>query len=318
MNGASNTLLENLPLVSKRYGFPTRRLPQDVQEPVLTMIYAFRVLDCIEEYVEKEFQKKVFDALFAALNNYENPELVKDMIPTANLDIQHRTAVLMIPKTIEAFLGMDTSLQQAILEQGKIMRKGMEKDWDILTMDDQNEYCDAVASTVGDGLTNIFNITGHIDDKTHEKLMQKSHDFGRALQKMNIIKDIRKDISNGQYFWPRELFPKNVAKDDIFNPFHKEYFISAKKELLKDAKVYLNLAMGYIKDVPKKETGIRKFLSMPLFYYSSVHKVATEYNALVRWPINIPKSQLLPQMAKLCLYKSSNRLLEKIYKKIIE
>ncbi|KAJ1306460.1 hypothetical protein OPQ81_007463 [Rhizoctonia solani] len=66
-------------------------------------------------------------------------------------------------------------------------------------------YCHYVAGLVGEGLSRLFAASGKEVTWLGEQLTL-SNSMGLLLQKTNILRDLREDVDQGRYFWPREFW----------------------------------------------------------------------------------------------------------------
>jgi len=74
----------------------------------------------------------------------------------------------------------------------------------IETIEDFDLYCHYVAGLVGEGLSRLFSATGKESPMLAKELVL-SNSMGLLLQKVNILRDIREDIDDARYFWPRSI-----------------------------------------------------------------------------------------------------------------
>jgi len=72
-------------------------------------------------------------------------------------------------------------------------------------------YCHYVAGLVGEGLSRLFAATDKEKPFIANELVL-SNSMGLLLQKVNILRDIREDIDEGRYFWPRSIWEKHGFK----------------------------------------------------------------------------------------------------------
>ncbi|CDO70138.1 hypothetical protein BN946_scf184783.g22 [Trametes cinnabarina] len=79
----------------------------------------------------------------------------------------------------------------------------------VETVDEYNLYCHYVAGLVGEGLTRLWSASGKEADWLGEQL-ELSNAMGTMLQKTNIIRDFREDADERRFFWPREIWGRDV------------------------------------------------------------------------------------------------------------
>ncbi|KAG9125455.1 bifunctional farnesyl-diphosphate farnesyltransferase/squalene synthase [Ceratobasidium sp. 392] len=85
-------------------------------------------------------------------------------------------------------------------------------------------YCHYVAGLVGEGLSRLFAASGKEVPWLGEQLTL-SNSIGLLLQKTNILRDIREDVDQEHYFWPRELWGVyKPASEKTRPPGKGEYF----------------------------------------------------------------------------------------------
>lgn len=94
-------------------------------------------------------------------------------------------------------------------------------------IDAYNLYCHSVAGLVGEGLTGIFVGAGYEKDDLEDpgnfqwafcgegNRLGLANSMGIFLQKTNIIRDYLEDYVDGRAFWPREVWTKHAAIDDL-------------------------------------------------------------------------------------------------------
>jgi farnesyl-diphosphate farnesyltransferase len=75
----------------------------------------------------------------------------------------------------------------------------------LQTITEYDLYCHYVAGLVGEGLSRLFAASGKEVPWLGEQLTL-ANSMGLLLQKTNILRDIREDVDQGRYFWPRELW----------------------------------------------------------------------------------------------------------------
>ena len=73
------------------------------------------------------------------------------------------------------------------------------------TISEYDLYCHYVAGLVGEGLSRLFSASGKESPYITTQL-ELSNSMGLLLQKTNIIRDIREDVDQERFFWPREIW----------------------------------------------------------------------------------------------------------------
>lgn len=135
-----------------------------------------------------------------------------------------------------------------VVESTAIMASGMgdwvDKDWQIQSEADLDQYTYTVAGLVGVMLTDIWKwYDGTEADK------ELGIGFGRGLQAVNILRNYKEDAERGVSF-----FPDSYSLDDMFDYAHKnlsradEYVASIETETIVNfCQIPLSLAHGTLK-----------------------------------------------------------------------
>ncbi|KIK80433.1 hypothetical protein PAXRUDRAFT_235154, partial [Paxillus rubicundulus Ve08.2h10] len=77
----------------------------------------------------------------------------------------------------------------------------------IETIAEYHLYCHYAAGLVGEGLVRIWSASGREVPWLSQEL-ELVNSFALLLQKNNIIRDFREDITEGRFFWPKEIWAK--------------------------------------------------------------------------------------------------------------
>lgn len=120
----------------------------------------------------------------------------------------------------EAFLELNKSYQEVIVDVTKIMGSGMAKyiDEQVETTDEYNEYCYYVSGVVALHLYRFFTVAGVKNLPAAEVAIS----IGLLFQKMNVIRDYLDDINEmpkPRIYWPRDIWGKYA---DRLEDFKKE------------------------------------------------------------------------------------------------
>jgi len=136
----------------------------------------------------------------------------------------------------------------------------------IETLDDQNTYSYYVAGVIGYLFNDLLYINGIISLRLKQKLHRYAKQFGLALQKVNILRDIANDIAAHRHYWPSALIAKyRLSYDNLCMKENREAAMKILKEQIDDARDYLYAAMKYILLLPKRALKVRMFCLIPLF-----------------------------------------------------
>jgi len=132
---------------------------------------------------------------------------------------------------------------------------------------DLERYCYYVAGTVGLMLTDVFLLENpHVPGKVAGRLHNRSVAFGLGLQLTNIAKDFAFDKERGWCYVPLSYFREegiDPATDTYAS--HPEAFLRVHMRLITLAASYLDEALRYTLDIPRRCFRYRLFCLWPLF-----------------------------------------------------
>lgn len=274
---------EFLPKVSRTFALSISQLKEPLRSEVCITYLICRILDTIEDSPSLSFERKkkaistfvdslkgnkkdnnFFSELFNELkerSSFDDANLVKygDTIKRSFLSIREESQKAIYPWVKEMGTGM-------ILYCKKMENSDGRKQ--IKTVADLDDYCYYIAGTVGFMLTTLFYINcKDIDKNLYTFLQERSNDFGLALQKINILKDIRDDYLRGWCFIPLELLTKNnLSPEALVDEEKGEKVFMALSPIFKSLQINIKKAFEYLLAIPEKEKEIRLFLSTSLFF----------------------------------------------------
>lgn len=271
-----------LPKVSRTFAPTIRMLPQKLYLPVTVAYLLCRIADTIEDSDTLEVeQKKIMLSLYGRL--FSDPES-KDLMSVLMDEIRKFPAagsdnelVHHLPIVWQVYQTFSERIQAGIATWVGEMIRGMQHYAQarnvttvrfLHTMSELEEYTYYVAGTVGNLLTALFSLySSRITPAIHEKLQAFSASFGRGLQMVNIIRDIPGDWRNGRSYIPEEILLKyRLTRQTLFDKENDHQAKLLIQELIQGAIIYLDAALSYFLLLPKKETRIRLFCLLPLFW----------------------------------------------------
>jgi len=131
----------------------------------------------------------------------------------------------------------------------------------IKTFKELEEYCYYIAGTVGFMLTDLFTINcKEITEEIYRYLKDRANDFGLALQKVNILKDIKDDLKRGWCFLPEEILSKRGIKvEDIFKQENGALIFDVLSPLFESLRKDLKSGFEYLITIPQKEKRNKDF-----------------------------------------------------------
>ena len=219
-------------------------------EPRLTSEEKAHFLACFVEVVAGRASATAFAA--------ELHPLLSDATSAAERDLVRQTATV-VSLTRHLRRRQRNAIQRCI----RIMAAGT-ADFSVMsahgltTMRELDRYCYHVAGVVGETITDLL---CEYSDEIAERgclLRAEATDFGRALQLVNIIKDLWEDRARSICWLPREAFPRVDLSTDGDWTGHD--FEAGVLKLVDRARGCLERALEYALTIPPRETGVRRFL----------------------------------------------------------
>jgi farnesyl-diphosphate farnesyltransferase len=254
---------EMLPEVSRSFALVIRWLPRPVDDAVMVSYLLCRIADTIEDSQAPVAKRRALLADLAARLDQGDPGL-----PPAIASPSYRRLLAHVPEVLACYRALPADARRIIRERVSEMCGGMARwcDREIATFDDQNEYCYYVAGLVGRMLTDLFHASGRVGPREHAGLLVHAVDFGLALQKVNVIRDLRADLEEGRCYWPAEVLARHgLSRSTVLHPEHVDRAIAAMEDLVADQWRYLSAALRYLTLLPITELRLRIFCAIPLF-----------------------------------------------------
>jgi farnesyl-diphosphate farnesyltransferase len=223
-------------------------------------------------------------------------------------------------QVLASYRALPEHARKIIRARVREMCEGMSKwaDRPIVTFADQNEYCYYVAGLVGLMLTDLFHSYGHVSDRDLAQLTPLAVDFGLALQKVNILRDLREDVTEDRCYWPSEVMARHgLTSESILKPEHVEASLAVMEEMVDEHWRYLETALRYLTMLPMSQFRIRIFCAIPLFMAVATVR-RCEGNPAVfigPRPVKIPRRQARAILVRSLSLGSCNNYLQSWYRR---
>ena len=243
----------HLDKVSRSFAFCVRELHEPLRGWVGFSYLVFRVLDTLEDvsWSSSEVQLnqiKTYLHFFSCKPSKESISSWLSQFP--DHVIASEKALLQDTYTLmEDFYELPVEIQSMISLCVQSMGNGMSyflnhqnhAQINIRSLRGVNVYCFFVAGIVGELLTYLFEKSTDGVFKAHSNQIHRSHHFGLFLQKVNLLKDQKKDKKEGRFLIPsRMLVWETLAH-------HSDY------------------AFEYVEKIPKENRNYRLFCGWSLF-----------------------------------------------------
>lgn len=187
------------------------------------------------------------------------------------------------------------------------------------TQEELERYCYYVAGTVGLMLTSIFSENSErISSEVRQSLKRRSVSFGLGLQLTNIAKDFFADRSRGWCYVPRSFFV-----EEGIDPGNEEWkenpeaFLRVQARMIALALGYLDEALLYTLDLPRRLFRFRLFCVWPLFMaVETLAKLKAEGTSGFEATTKISRRDVRRIVRDTSLAVFSNRALKALYQRI--
>lgn len=215
-----------LKLTSRTFYIPISLLKPKLKETVGSAYLCMRAIDEIEDHetLDPETKQRLLQSTSMLLKDNEFDNRAYDALVNPYKE-QLPEVTLRLGDWIEFCPG---EIVSEIKESTSIMAAGMakwvEKDWDIKTKEDLDDYTYYVAGLVGVMLSDIWN--WYDGTETDRDLAIA---YGRGLQTVNILRNQEEDKERGVSF-----MPDGWTRDDLF--LYTEQNLQRADEYLKDIK----------------------------------------------------------------------------------
>jgi len=292
-----------------------RWLPRGLDDAVMVSYLLCRIADTLEDSVRNVSEKRRQLARFADTLDSGTPEIPMDAYPKTYLGLMSKT-----DQVLASYRALPEHARKIIRARVREMCEGMSKwaDRPIVTFADQNEYCYYVAGLVGLMLTDLFHSYGHVSDRDLAQLTPLAVDFGLALQKVNILRDLREDVTEDRCYWPSEVMARHgLTSETILKPEHVEASLAVMEEMVDEHWRYLETALRYLTMLPMSQFRIRIFCAIPLFMAVATVR-RCEGNPAVfigPRPVKIPRRQARAILVRSLSLGSCNNYLQSWYRR---
>ncbi len=307
-----------LPKVSRSFALCIKVLPKPMNEQMMIAYMFYRVLDTIEDsHAQLSVKKELFSEVLALFEGKQPSAQISRVSKRllSELDYTYEKELLEnLSALTNAFHASQPGAQEVIMKWGAVMARGMYQfqKKKIETLNDQNRYSYYVAGVIGYLFNDLLFINGIIGAELKRRLQRYAKQFGLALQKVNILRDIATDISQNRHYWPRALIAKyNLSYRNLCLKENREAAMKVLREQIDDAREYLYAAMKYVLLLPRKALKVRMFCLIPLFmaiesYAKCIDNVEVFESGKV---VKITREQVCDIVAKSGLWGTSNERL---------
>ncbi len=180
-----------------------------------------------------------------------------------------------------------------------------------------DDYAYRVAGSVGEFWTSMsLEHQFKVDSETERKLFEKGVRFGKALQLINILRDIPEDLRLGRCYVPLDkLESHGLMPEDLREPENMGRFRDLFNELLDRADEHLDSAIEYIEILPYSQFRLRGACMLPVLIGQRTISLLRENNVLDgENRVKISRDEIKELTKKTMLSISSKRRCSKLLK----
>ena len=330
MSGIFNSDLDSiLEGTSRSFYLSLKELPKAIRPQVSLLYMLARTSDTIADSEGGE-PKELLEALesyddFAQGRSEEIPEL------SSISEFQSNKSEGLLLKSVETVVSRIGAFSESdqdairtclgIIIGGQILDLkrfsiGEEEISSIEENEELDDYAYRVAGSVGEFWTRMS--LAHLFKLETEKetdLFEKGVRFGKALQMINILRDIPADLELGRCYIPRKsLGEHGLTPRDLLDKSNMDSFRLLYDEYLDLTSQYLDSAVQYIEMIPHSQFRLRGSCMLPVIIGKRTVSLLRERNVLDRKDIiKIKRSEIKDLVKKVIMtvpFKgSSQRLL---------
>ena len=260
-----------LPGVSRTFALTIPQLPGSLRVAVTNAYLLCRVADTIEDDagLSATDKQRFHEQFVAVVTAGADADALAAQLPPAlspTTPQEERELVAQLAPIVRITRGLPDPRRGAIERCVRIMCSGMpgfQREASVAglpRLEDLERYCYYVAGVVGEMLTELF--TDHLPQirGRRDELMRLAVPFGQGLQMTNILKDFWEDRRRGACWLPRSVFEQaglDLAQAD--QPGQQVPFAHGLNQLIGVAHACLRDALAYVRVIPRREIGIRRF-----------------------------------------------------------
>lgn len=256
--------------VSRSFALTIPMLDDRLYHPIMVAYLQYRLLDNFEDElsgVSRTTQTRLMDTVVRAFdpdNDQPGPELRRleegaDLIDDPDLQELTEKAGLLRRAADSLEDRVRDSSFKWLVEMNRGMQKYLNKP--IATFEELDEYCYYVAGTVGGFLTDTIIIVAEPGEKASGQLRYNFRDSGLFLQKVNLIRDIKRDIEQrNKNFWPLDSL--GLSADQLLDPACRKQSMQALERMLENTRQHIAGLVEYMEALPGDVPGYRRFFAV--------------------------------------------------------
>ena len=253
--------------VAETFARTIPQFPKALRGVMTNAFLLLRIADIIEDSPALSVeQKRRFLGQYADVVDGRSPvaALVDPLLPAlsggatdAEMDLVRNTAT-----TLRITNGYRDEQREALQRCVRRTTAGMAEFCDtglggLRSLRELDRYCYLMSGVAGETITALLCQYSPEIASRRELLHSLASDFGRGVQLVNILRDRWEDRERGVCWLPRDLFPR---VPDLVSSVGEPEFSEGIAVLAGIARRHLEGALRFTLLIPRRETGIRRFL----------------------------------------------------------
>ena len=276
-NNEMDSLLKQ---TSRSFYLTMKVLPKSSREQIGLLYLLARTADTIADTNQGEASERIhalerfrtrtiqgegeipdFTSLAAMQEIPAEKELLEQVtLPVAALDSMNQVDKRIMRKCLKTIIGGQIlDLERfGSLDEGEVQS--------LQTISELDDYAYRVAGCVGEFWTDITTTrTFSIDASERNRFFELAIRFGKALQYVNILRDIAEDLRLGRCYIPSDMMAEaGLSTSDLSEPSNFSKFEATYHSLLDDAADHFAAAVEYVGMVPHRQYRVRLACMLPI------------------------------------------------------
>ena len=177
--------------------------------------------------------------------------------------------------------------------------------------EEMDDYAYRVAGSVGEFWTaTCLEHAFEVDPETRDEMMEAGVRFGKALQLINILRDIPEDLGIGRCYIPSEdLMKSGLRPEDLLDPNKMDAFRPLFDTYLERAEEHLQEAVRYILMLPHNQYRLRGACMIPVIIGQRTLRLLRTHNVLEgENRVKVPRKEIKGIIRKVIMSIPSRKL----------
>jgi farnesyl-diphosphate farnesyltransferase len=329
---ADRSLDQLLERVSRSFYLSLAVLPRALRQPLSVSYLVARAADTIADtrLLAREHRLKLLLGLRSVIDDPARLipyiEALRTEVGVTNVK---QDAERLLLQRLDECLSALFRLEAGDLDRSRnvlrVLVRGMERDLGRFAEDgelaaletaaDLDEYCYLAAGCVGEYWTLMM--AAHVPSLERLRRpdwVERGVRLGKALQMVNVIRDVRRDLDFGRCYWPRErLTAHDLSPEALRSPEDSYLARPVLNELRAITLAHIDAAFPYVLAIPKTAPRLRLAALWPLWIALATVSALRDAPKLLapNSLVKISRREVYGILAQSIAVVASDRLLEK-------